>query len=49
MKIKNYVCKCGCNDFFMATKGTQTGIYCSGCGKWFKWADKNERNLMLMK
>ena len=23
------------------------GIYCSRCGKWFKWADKDEKNLQL--
>lgn len=45
MKIKDYKCKCGNNDFFFLSKNTQVGIYCSKCGKWFKWADKNERNL----
>ena len=24
------------------------GIYCSRCGKWFKWADKDEKNLMRL-
>ncbi len=47
MKIKDYRCKCGHNDFFFATKGNQTGIYCSNCGKWLKWADKDEQNLAL--
>lgn len=46
MKIKEYKCGCGCKDFFFKVKGNQTGIYCSSCGKWLKWADKNERNLM---
>lgn len=46
MKIKEYKCECGCEDFFFKVKGNQTGIYCSSCGKWLKWADKNERNLM---
>lgn len=45
MKIKEYVCKCGHNDFFFADKGSQKGIYCSCCGKWLKWADKDEQNL----
>lgn len=49
MKIKEYKCKCGSTDFFFADKGKQTGIYCSLCGKWLKWADKNERNLNLLK
>lgn len=47
MKIKDYKCKCGYNNFFLADKGKQTGIYCSYCGKWLKWADKDERNLKL--
>lgn len=47
MKIKDYNCKCGHNDFFFADKGNQKGIYCSYCGKWLKWADKDEQNLPL--
>ena len=47
MKIKDYKCKCGHDDFFFADKGNQKGIYCSYCGKWLKWADKNERNLII--
>lgn len=47
MKIKNYRCKCGHNDFFFADKNNQKGIYCSHCGKWLKWADKDEQNLIL--
>jgi len=47
MKIKDYKCKCGHNDFFFADKGSQKGIYCSYCGKWFKWADKDEQNLVM--
>ena len=52
MKIKNYKCKCGHDDFFFADKSlplslNQKAIYCSYCGKWFKWADKNERNLEM--
>lgn len=47
MQIKDYKCKCGHNDFFFKDKGSQRGIYCSYCGKWFKWADKDERNLVV--
>ena len=47
MKIKDYKCKCGYNDFFFADKGNQKGIYCSYCGKWLKWADKDEQNLAM--
>lgn len=48
MKIKDYKCKCGHDDFFFADKGNQKGIYCSYCGKWLKWADKDEKNLAIM-
>ena len=47
MTIKDYKCKCGHNDFFFADKGNQKGIYCSYCGKWLKWADKDEQNLKM--
>ena len=47
MKIKDYKCKCGHDDFFFIGNGISMGIYCSYCGKWFKWADKNERNLSM--
>ena len=47
MRIKDYRCKCGKNDFFFADKGKQKGIYCSYCGKWLKWADKDEQNLAM--
>lgn len=47
MKIKDYKCKCGNDDFFFADEESQTGIYCSYCGKWFKWANKDEKNLVM--
>lgn len=47
MKIKDNKCKCGHDDFFFADKGNQIGIYCSYCGKWLKWADKDEQNLRM--
>lgn len=47
MKIKDYKCKCGENDFFFDDKGNQKGIYCSYCGRWLKWASKDEQNLTI--
>lgn len=48
MRIKDNKCsKCGHDNFFFADKGNQTGIYCSYCGKWLKWADKDEQNLRM--
>ena len=47
MRVKDYKCKCGHDEFFFADKGNQKGIYCSYCGKWLKWADKDEQNLRM--
>lgn len=52
MKIADYKCKCGSDDFFLGTSlndtdGMHVGIYCNKCGKWLKWANKNERNLLI--
>lgn len=48
MKIKKYRCKsCGSQDFFLANNPVHIGIYCNECGKWFKWANKDELNLYL--
>ena len=47
MKIKDYKCTCGRDDFFFKGVGNHLGIFCSHCGKWLKWADKNERNLAI--
>lgn len=38
--------KCGSTKVFTDTKGNQTGIYCSDCGKWIKWATKDEIRLI---
>lgn len=44
-----YQCsKCRNIDFGFMWKGNQLGIYCSKCGKWLKWADKDEQNLYEM-
>ena len=34
--------KCGCNDYKLETRGTQTALLCKRCGMWHKWVDKNE-------
>lgn len=52
MKIKDFKCRnCQRDDFkFMVNPSNRNvvGIYCSRCGKWFKWADKDEKNLMKL-
>lgn len=52
MKIKDYRCKCGNNEFFFIKKNeleNTVGIYCDKCGKWLKWADKEEKRLWASK
>lgn len=48
MQIKDYRCACGSNDFFLCNHIPQVGIYCSRCGSWYKWANKDEKNLKLI-
>lgn len=39
----NYKCKCGnITDFFIEKKGNNTGLYCSKCGKWITWLNKDQ-------
>lgn len=38
-------CKCGSLDFFVEKQGNNTGMYCSMCGKWQKWMNKDEIRL----
>ncbi len=35
--------KCGSVSLYTELKGNQTGLYCSDCGAWIKWLNKNER------
>ena len=50
MKIKNYECNsCGSSEFYTEEcKGFSNilGLYCSYCGKFYKWLNKNEKNLV---
>ena len=51
MKLKNeYKCVCGFEEFHTKhdtkiNNGIQTGLYCSGCGRWIKWLGKEEVRL----
>lgn len=39
----DFNCKrCGCTEYILNTKGNNTGLYCSDCGKWHKWLNKDE-------
>lgn len=44
-----YQCKkCDSSDFWFMKKGEHLGIYCINCGRWLKWADKDEQNFYEM-
>lgn len=47
-----YTCaKCGCDDFdYMKKNRVENiiGLYCNKCGRWLKWASKDEKNLISM-
>jgi len=44
--INNFVCsKCNGTYTFIKKNNTQTGLYCSKCGKWIKWLGKEELRL----
>jgi uncharacterized Zn finger protein len=37
------ICKrCGSEHVFLKSAGSNVGIYCADCGKWIKWATKDE-------
>ena len=38
-------CLCGSEQFYISKVGQHNGMYCSVCGAWYKWADKNEVRL----
>ena len=38
-------CSCGSEQFYISKVGSHNGMYCSVCGTWYKWADKNEARL----
>ena len=40
--MNKYICKCGCENMFTQSKGNNTGLYCSECGKWQRWLGKDE-------
>lgn len=46
MKIKGIKCECDSEEFYGESVGNNYGIYCKECGRWQKWANKNERRLL---
>lgn len=38
--------RCGSTFLFAEESGNQTGVYCAKCGKWIKWATKDEKRVI---
>ncbi len=38
--------KCGSVDIFSKLSGSQFGVYCSDCGAWIKWINKDEQRVI---
>jgi len=34
--------RCGSKNYMIKKVCSQTGLYCSDCGNWYKWLNKNE-------
>lgn len=45
--MKKFVCKkCDSSEVFLSREGTHLGIYCASCGRWIKWASREEQRLV---
>lgn len=52
MLFEHYSCpKCGCKVLkpILKYESNIIGLYCSRCGAWVKWANKDDRNLIIIK
>ena len=48
MIIPKVKCVCGCENVYFIEHPNSTnviGIYCTMCGRWIKWANRNEKRL----
>lgn len=44
--MKEFECsKCRSKDIFIEKSGNNTGLYCSECGKWITWLNKDQLRL----
>lgn len=44
--MKQFKCsKCGSTEVFISKSGNNTGLYCSDCGKWIQWLNKDDIRL----
>lgn len=47
--MNKFICKCGCSNMIIEYKGSQRGMYCKSCGKWQKWATKEDERVISYK
>lgn len=46
----DFVCKkCGSVELECRKEGVHTGLWCSDCGRWVKWLNKDEFKIIQMK
>lgn len=45
MRIGVNKCKCGNTEGLVIVKNNQTGYYCTYCGKFIKWLNKDEKRI----
>lgn len=46
MRLSGVICKCGSEDIFASQSKQDIKLICAKCGRYIKFANKNEKNLM---
>ena len=46
MRLPGVICKCGSEDIFASQSKQHIKLICVKCGRYIKFANKNEKNLM---
>lgn len=46
MRLPGVICKCGSEDIFASQSKQHIKLICAKCGRYIKFANKNEKNLM---
>lgn len=46
MRLPGVICKCGSEDIFASQSKQHIKLICAKCGRYIKFANKNENNLM---
>ena len=46
MTLPGVICKCGSEDIFASQSNQHIKLICAKCGRYIKFANKNEKNLI---